>query len=63
MLEKEVLNLKKQPLIVTQNQSEEKLKEYLDELEFNLYGRWTSSQTFFTKMERPNPKTFVEQEK
>jgi GTP-binding protein HflX len=35
MLEKEVLNSKKQPLlIVTQNQSEEKLREYLDELEF-----------------------------
>jgi GTP-binding protein HflX len=35
MLEKEVLNFEKQPLsIVTQNQSEEKLNEYLDELEF-----------------------------
>jgi GTP-binding protein HflX len=36
MLEKEVLNFEKTAIvgIVTQNQSEEKLKEYLDELEF-----------------------------
>jgi GTP-binding protein HflX len=35
MLEKEVLNFEKTAVgIVTQNQSEEKLKEYLDELEF-----------------------------
>jgi GTP-binding protein HflX len=35
MLEKEVLNFEKTVVgIVTQNQSEEKLKEYLDELEF-----------------------------
>ena len=36
MLEKEVLNFEKTAIvgIITQNQSEEKLNEYLDELEF-----------------------------
>ena len=36
MLEKEVINFEKTAIvgIVTQNQSEEKLNEYLDELEF-----------------------------
>jgi GTP-binding protein HflX len=36
MLEKEVLNFEKTAIvgIVTQNQSEDKLTEYLDELEF-----------------------------
>jgi GTP-binding protein HflX len=35
MLEKQVLNFEKTAIgIVTQNQSEQKLNEYLDELEF-----------------------------
>ena len=36
MLEKEVINFEKTAIvgIVTQNQSEDKLNEYLDELEF-----------------------------
>ena len=46
--------------IVTQNQSEEKLKEYLDELEFlTLTAGGNVVKRFSQKMERPNPKTFV----
>jgi GTP-binding protein HflX len=62
MLEKEVINFEKTALvgIVTQNQSEEKLKEYLDELEFLTYTAGGEViKRFSQKMERPNPKTFV----
>ncbi|MCC9072269.1 GTPase HflX [Flavobacterium sp. F-65] len=62
MLEKEVLNFEKTAIvgIVTQNQSEEKLNEYLDELEFLTYTAGGEVIKRFTqKMERPNPKTFV----
>jgi GTP-binding protein HflX len=62
MLEKEVLNFEKTAIvgIVTQNQSEEKLKEYLDELEFLTYTAGGEVvKRFSQKMERPNPKTFV----
>ena len=62
MLEKEVLNFEKTAIvgIVTQNQSEEKLKEYLDELEFLTFTAGGQVVKRFTqKMERPNPKTFV----
>ena len=62
MLEKEVLNFEKTAIvgIVTQNQSEEKLKEYLDELEFLTFTAGGQVvKRFSQKMERPNPKTFV----
>jgi GTP-binding protein HflX len=62
MLEKEIIVFEKTVLvgIVTQNQSEEKLIEYLDELEFLTYtagGQVVKS--FFQKLDRPNPKTFL----
>lgn len=62
MLEKEVLNFEKTAIvgIITQNQSEEKLKEYLDELEFLTFTAGGQViKRFSQKMERPNPKTFV----
>ena len=62
MLEKEVLNFEKTAIvgIVTQNQSEEKLREYLDELEFLTFTAGGQVvKRFSQKMERPNPKTFV----
>ncbi|MDI6032406.1 GTPase HflX [Flavobacterium sp. LB2P84] len=62
MLEKEVINFEKTAIvgIVTQNQSEEKLKEYLDELEFLTFTAGGEVvKRFSQKMERPNPKTFV----
>ncbi len=46
--------------IITQNQDEEKLKEYLDELEFLTYTAGGEVvKRFSQKMEKPNPKTFV----
>ena len=46
--------------IVTQNQDEEKLKEYLDELEFLTYTAGGEVvKRFWQKMDKPNPKTFV----
>jgi GTP-binding protein HflX len=62
MLEKEVINFEKTAIvgIVTQNQSEEKLNEYLDELEFLTFTTGGEViKRFSQKMERPNPKTFV----
>lgn len=62
MLEKEVFNFEKTAIvgIITQNQSEEKLNEYLDELEFLTYTAGGEVvKRFSQKMERPNPKTFV----
>lgn len=62
MLEKEVINFEKTAIvgIITQNQSEEKLIEYLDELEFLTYTAGGEVvKRFSQKMERPNPKTFV----
>jgi GTP-binding protein HflX len=62
MLEKEVIDFEKSIVvgIVTQNQSEEKLKEYLDELEFLTYtAGGTVIKRFSQKMDKPNPKTFV----
>ena len=62
MLEKEVFNFEKTAIvgIVTQNQSEEKLSEYLDELEFLTYTAGGEVvKRFWQKMERPNPKTFM----
>ncbi|HEX8564014.1 MAG TPA: GTPase HflX [Flavobacterium sp.] len=62
MLEKENIQFERTILvgIVTQNQSEDKLKEYLDELEFLTYTAGGEViRRFSQKMERPNPKTFV----
>lgn len=62
MLEKEVINFEKTAIvgIVTQHQSEEKLKEYLDELEFLTYTAGGQVvKRFSQKTDKPNPKTFV----
>ena len=58
MLEKEVLNFEKTVIvgIVTQNQSEEKLSEYLDELEFLTFTAGGQVvKRFWQKMDKPNP--------
>lgn len=62
MLEKEVINFEKTAIvgIITQNQSEEKLNEYLDELEFLTYTAGGQVvKRFSQKTDKPNPKTFV----
>ena len=62
MLEIEVIDFEKSIVvgIVTQNQSEEKLDEYLDELEFLTFtAGGTVVKRFSQKMDKPNPKTFV----
>jgi GTPase len=62
MLEKEVLNFEKTAIvgIVTQNQSEDKLNEYLDELEFLTFTAGGEVvKRFWQKMDKPNPKTFL----
>lgn len=62
MLEKEVIDFEKSIVvgIVTQNQSEDKLNEYLDELEFLIFTAGGQViKRFSQKMEKPNPKTFV----
>lgn len=62
MLEKEVINFERTVLvgIITQNQSEDKLKEYLDELEFLTFTAGGEViKRFSQKLERPNPKTFL----
>ena len=62
MLEKEIITFEKTIIvgIITQNQSEDKLKEYLDELEFLTFTAGGEViKRFFQKMERPNPKTFL----
>lgn len=62
MLEKEVIKFEKTVIvgIITQNQNEDKLKEYLDELEFLTFTAGGEViKRFWQKMERPNPKTFL----
>ena len=62
MLEKETIKFEKTVIvgIVTQNQNEEKLTEYLDELEFLTFTAGGEVvKRFSQKMERPNPKTFL----
>lgn len=62
MLEKEVHNFEKTVIvgIITQQQSEEKLNEYLDELEFLTFTAGGEViKRFSQKMDKPNPKTFV----
>lgn len=62
MLEKETVNFEKTVIvgIVTQSQSEEKLQEYLDELEFLTFTAGGEViKRFYQKMDKPNPKTFL----
>ena len=62
MLEKEIINFEKTAIvgIVTQNQSEDKLNEYLDELEFLTFTAGGEVvKRFWQKMDKPNPKTFL----
>lgn len=62
MLEKEIINFEKTAIagIITQQQDEEKLSEYLDELEFLTYTAGGEVvKRFSQKMEKPNPKTFL----
>ena len=62
MLEKEKTNFEKTIIVgvVTQNQTEEKLFEYLDELEFLTFTAGGEViKRFWQKMEKPNPKTFL----
>ncbi|SEP93068.1 GTPase HflX [Flavobacterium urocaniciphilum] len=62
MLEIEKHNFEKTVIvgIVTQNQNEDKLNEYLDELEFLTFTAGGEVVKRFTqKMDKPNPKTFV----
>jgi len=62
MLEKEVINFERTVIvgIVTQQQNEEKLAEYLDELEFLTFTAGGEViKRFSQKLERPNPKTFL----
>lgn len=62
MLEKEIINFEKTAIvgIVTQNQGEDKLNEYLDELEFLTFTAGGEVvKRFWQKMDKPNPKTFL----
>jgi GTP-binding protein HflX len=62
MLEIEKTNFEKTVLvgIITQNQPEEKLIEYLDELEFLTFTAGGEVvKRFWQKMDKPNPKTFL----
>lgn len=62
MLEKEVHNFEKTVIvgIITQQQNEDKLNEYLDELEFLTFTAGGEViKRFSQKMDKPNPKTFV----
>ena len=62
MLEIQKFNFEKTVIvgIITQKQDEEKLKEYLDELEFLTFTAGGQVvKRFSQKMERPNPKTFL----
>jgi GTP-binding protein HflX len=62
MLEQEKIAFEKTVLVgmITQNQPEDKLIEYLDELEFLTFTAGGSvMKRFFQKMDRPNPKTFL----
>ena len=62
MIEEKDISLEKAVLVglITQNQDEEKVKEYLDELEFLTYTAGGEVLKRFTqKVEMPNPKTFI----
>ncbi len=62
MLEKEITNFEKTVIvgIITYGQDEDKLNEYLDELEFlTTTAGGEVVKRFSQKLERPNPKTFL----
>ncbi|MGX7667935.1 GTPase HflX [Flavobacterium pedocola] len=62
MLEKENHSFEKTAIvgIITQHQNEDKLNEYLDELEFLTFTAGGEVvKRFSQKMDKPNPKTFV----
>ncbi len=62
MIDREEINFERSVIvgIVTKDQDESKLTEYLDELEFLTYTAGGEVYKRFTqKMEKPNPKTFV----
>lgn len=62
MLEKKEINYERVVLVglITQEQSEEKLKEYMDELEFLAYTAGAETTARFTqKLTQPDPKYFV----
>ena len=62
MIEEKDISLEKAVLVglITQNQDEEKVEEYLDELEFLTYTAGGEVLKRFTqKVEMPNPKTFI----
>jgi len=62
MLEQEKINFERTILVgvITQFQEEEKLNEYLDELEFlTITAGGDVVKRFSQKLERPHPKTFV----
>src|SRR5215831_12667989 len=62
MLEKEKINFERTVIvgIVTQKQDEDKLREYLDELEFLTFTAGGEViKRFSQKMDKPNPKTFL----
>lgn len=62
MLEKKETNYEKVVLVglVTQKQSEEKLTEYMDELEFLTFTAGAEvAARFIQKVDKPDPKTFV----
>ena len=62
MLEIQKINFERTVIvgIITQKQDEEKLKEYLDELDFLTFTAGGEVvKRFSQKMERPNPKTFL----
>ncbi len=62
MIEKETITYEKAVIvgIITHQQSEEKLEEYLDELAFLTYTAGGEVMKRFTqKVDKPNPKTFV----
>ncbi|MHC5309799.1 GTPase HflX [Myroides sp. LJL116] len=62
MIEREETNFERSIIvgIITQDQDESKLKEYLDELEFLTYTAGGQVfKRFSQKMDKPNPKTFV----
>ncbi len=62
MLEKEITKFERTVIvgIITQNQNEDKLNEYLDELAFlTTTAGGEVVKRFTQKLERPNPKTFL----
>lgn len=62
MLEKKVIEYEKVILVgaITKDQNEEKVKEYLDELEFLTYTAGGEvKKRFVQRLEIPNPKTYI----